>query len=128
MHSHHKSVGRHVTMPFVQRFAVVGILVLAFAAAPLGVLCSSCCPEAVKAPELGQAMPCCDEGCSPSLSGARSSSPAVAADRIAFRTAVVFELAGAAFLAPPTETGSLSAFLSPSPPPDVGSLSSVLRL
>lgn len=115
-------------MAFVQRFAVVGILVLAFAAVPLGALCSSCCPDAVKAPELGQAMPCCDEGCAPKVATAKPSAPGTPAESSRVNPPSLVVASVSPGFPPASASPDPSAFVSPSPPRSPGAFASVLRL
>jgi hypothetical protein len=128
MHLNQKGTAWRGKMRFVRRFAIVALLALAFVAEPIGALCSACCPEAEAAQKLGAAMPCCTEGCAPTVSGARNSTPAVALNRASFGVPLALVTTASNALDPRAFAGMPLVFGSPSPPPDIGATSSVLRL
>jgi hypothetical protein len=116
-----------VRMRFMQRLAVV-VLAFAFLAAPASALCSSCCPEAGTAETLGATMPCCDEGCGPTVATAKPSAPAVAVARATFDRPSLVVTSVAVPSEPSFDGGRLPVFVSPSPPGRTASPLSVLRL
>jgi hypothetical protein len=116
-----------VKMRFVQRLAVV-VLAFAFLAAPIGALCSSCCPEAGTAETLGATMPCCDEGCGPTVATAKPSVPAVTVARPTFDRPSLVVTSVAIPSEPSFDGGRLAVFVSPSPPGRTAPPLSVLRL
>jgi hypothetical protein len=77
----HALLGSAVKMPFVHRFPVVLTLAFAFLAAPLGALCSSCCPEPETGGRLSAPMPCCGDSCGPSITAARPHGPALTSSK-----------------------------------------------
>lgn len=127
MRLYQKRLPRRGRMRFVRRFVIVALLAAAFIAAPIGALCSSCCPEADRAQKLGAAMPCCAEECAPTISGARNSTPAVAVTRTSFGFPLALVITAFNVL-DSDAVGMPSVLGSPPPPLDVGSLFSVLRL
>lgn len=128
MRLHHSRSARRGRIVFVRRFAVVALLACAFVAAPIGALCSACCPEAETAQKLGAAMPCCAERCATTVSGAPNATPALAVTQTSFGFALALVTTASNALDSRAVAEVPSVFGSPYPAPDLGRASSVLRL
>ena len=115
-------------MRFMSRFVPVAVLALAFLAAPIGALCSSCCPESDSVERLGETMPCCDEDCGPTVATAQPSAPAVVAARAALDQPSVAVTAIPVWPGPASPEGVAFVFIAASLPSGSGPPSSVLRL
>jgi hypothetical protein len=115
-------------MRFMSRFTLVAVLALAFLAAPIGALCSSCCPESDSGDWLGETMPCCGEDCGPTVATAQPSAPAVVAARATLDQRAVAVTAIPIWPGPTSPEGAAFVFVAASPPSGSGPPSSVLRL
>jgi hypothetical protein len=115
-------------MRFMSRFTLVAVLALAFLAAPIGALCSSCCPESDSGERLGKTMPCCGEDCGPTVATAQPSAPAVVAARATLDQRAVAVTTIPVWHGPASPEGAAFVFVAASPPSGSGPPSSVLRL
>lgn len=77
----HALLRSSVKMRFVHRLPVILTLAFAFLAAPLGALCSSCCPEPETGGRFSAPRPCCGDSCGPSITAARPHGPALTSSK-----------------------------------------------
>lgn len=124
----HALLRSSVKMRLVHRFPIILTLAFAFLAAPLGALCSSCCPEPETARSLGAPTPCCGDGCGPSITAARSHDPALTASKTRLDPPHSAGAPRPRALEPLVATGSLLATTPAAPTESPPVSSSVLRL
>ena len=115
-------------MGSAQRCAVVLLLAFAFAAAPLGALCSACCTNAGLETTMSAAMSCCDTTCAPEMASARPDSPALTTATVRHEPPVLVALLPSFTLDSNVPSGAKLAFVSPSPPNAPPGALPVLRL
>ena len=114
-------------MGYVQRCAVVLLLAFAFAAAPLGALCSACCVNVGSETTVAAAMPCCDTTCTPRVASARPDKPALATTMVRHDRPLVAFLPSFR-IDSNVLSGANLVFVSPSPPNAPPGAFPVLRL